>query len=102
MLRVDVEVCRGFIESGLVDATVEGGGEYIPIRELDQLRRIVSLYRDLGVNREGIEIILEMRDRLVALNEELDRLKRQLDTRRSGSAQGMLKKLKKKGLYFEQ
>jgi MerR family transcriptional regulator/heat shock protein HspR len=102
MLNIEVQVCRGFIDSGLVEVTVEGEEEYIPTRELAKLRRIVSLYRDLGVNREGIEIILEMRDRLVALNDELNRLKRQLETKKPGSARGRLKILKKKGLYFEQ
>ena len=102
MFRIDLDVCREFIESGLIEVTVQFDEEYIATQELGKVQRIVSLYRDLGVNREGIEIILAMKDKLAALNDELNKLKQQLETRETKAIYGRMKALKKKGLYLEQ
>ena len=99
--RIDLDVCRELIESGLIEVTVQVDGEYIATQELGKVQRIASLYRDLGVNREGIEIILTMRDQLAALNDELDKLKQQLAMRETKPIHRKIKALKKKGLYFE-
>ena len=102
VFRIDLDVCREFIDSGLIEVTVQIDGEYIAPRELGKVQRIFSLYRDLGVNREGIEIILTMRDRLAALNDELNKLKQQLEKRETKPTYRRMKALKKKGLYLEQ
>ena len=46
MFRIDLDVCREFIESGLIEVTVQFDEEYIATQELGKVQRIVSLYRD--------------------------------------------------------
>jgi hypothetical protein len=46
----------------------------ISVDELDELRVARRLLDDLGVNPEGVEVILHMRRRQIALQRELDEL----------------------------
>lgn len=45
--------------------------EYIREEELDKLERIIRLYRDLGVNSPGIDIILRLRSKLEELQKRI-------------------------------
>lgn len=64
-----------FVEYGLLEPSAGSGpGALFPASAVDRLRRIVRLRCDLGVNLAGIAVILEMRERLVSLQEELARL----------------------------
>lgn len=46
------------------------------IRRLEQ---ILTLTRDLGINLAGVEVILQLRDRLAALERDLERITAELD-----------------------
>lgn len=46
------------------------------IRRLEQ---ILTLTRDLGINLSGVEVILQLRDRLAALERDLERITAELD-----------------------
>lgn len=46
------------------------------IRRLEQ---ILTLTRDLGINLAGVEVILQLRDRLAALEGDLERITAELD-----------------------
>jgi hypothetical protein len=63
---LEPQVVRHCVQVGLVDETLTED-------ELIELRRVRRLI-DLGVNLEGVEIILRMRRRIVALQEDLTRL----------------------------
>lgn len=64
-----------FVDYGLLEPLAGAGpGALFPASAVERLRRIVRLKCDLGVNLAGIAVILEMRERIVCLQEELDRL----------------------------
>jgi hypothetical protein len=66
-----------FIQYGLIEpAAAEVPHALFPISCVERLRRIVRLRRDLGVNLEGVAVILEMRQRMEELQKELDRMRR--------------------------
>src|SRR5512134_580610 len=44
-----------------------------------RLEQILTLTRDLGVNLAGVEVVLQLRDRLAALERDLERLTAELD-----------------------
>lgn len=71
------ELVEKFIDYGLVEpATAAGSQPLFHVSSVERLRRIMRLRRDLGVNMEGVAVILEMRDRMKNLQKELDRLRR--------------------------
>lgn len=74
---VHPELVEKFVSYGLIEAVEECGGRPLFARAaVERLRSIVRLRRDLGVNLAGIAVILEMKDRIRALEEELERLRR--------------------------
>ncbi len=74
---VHPELVEKFVSYGLIEAAAECGGRPLFARSaVERLRSIIRLRRDLGVNLPGIAVILEMRDRIRALEEELERLRR--------------------------
>ncbi len=50
--------------------------------DLERLRVIGRLVDDLGVNLAGVEVILNMRERMLELRAELERLRRELEAQR--------------------
>jgi DNA-binding transcriptional MerR regulator len=75
--HLEVQVLRQLSESGAIPGMLVVGEE---ARYSDEdillLRRARRLYEDLGVNLEGIEIILRLLVRLDALQSELDNYKK--------------------------
>lgn len=59
---------REFIDLGLLAEAETPGSIH---GEADQLARLARLHHDLGMNKEAIDIIVAMRQRLVALQEAL-------------------------------
>jgi MerR family transcriptional regulator/heat shock protein HspR len=75
--HLDIPTIRQLQEEGLVQGVVVAGEG---IRYSDQdvaiLRRIRRLQEDLGINLEGVEVILRLLDDLQALQSELIRHRR--------------------------
>ncbi len=99
--RIDIEVCRRFAEFGLIRIVEEGNTPYVDREEIATLQHAVSLYLDLGVNSEGIEVILSMREQIVQLQDEVDRLTRKLERMEREFQQENVDRPRKRGLFFE-
>ena len=69
---------RYYEEIGLVERRGDAGRTYTEA-DLERLRTIRRLVDDLGVNLAGAEVILNMRERMLQLHAELERLRRQFD-----------------------
>ncbi len=75
--RLEVQVLRQLSESGVIPGMLVVGEEvHYSDEDILLLRRARRLYEDLGVNLEGIEIILRLLVRLDALQRELDNYKK--------------------------
>ena len=75
--RYDVhpQTLRLYERSGLLrPARSRGNTRYYTGADLERLALILSLSRDLGVNLAGIEVVLNMRERLERLQAEVDSL----------------------------
>ena len=77
--NVNKNVLEEFAQDGIIEIHVVKQEPCILTDELDKYERIIRLYRDLGVNKEGIEIIMEMREKLDRLQNEVQYLKRQME-----------------------
>lgn len=75
--HLDIEVVRRLQAVGLIEGFEMVGGErrYYE-EEVEQLRRIRRLRRDLGVNLAGVEVILRLCSRVEALQRELEQYRR--------------------------
>lgn len=57
--------------------------------DIEKLRFILTLTRDMGVNLAGVEIILKMRDQINELQNNMEQLVKYInDTKKSGTATG--------------
>ncbi len=98
---IDFEVCRQFADFGIVTTIVEDNTLYIEPEDVPTLRQAVSLYRDLGVNNEGIDVILMMRQRIIQLQEEVEQLTRRAEQLEKEYFQKNVEQARKQGLFFE-
>jgi DNA-binding transcriptional MerR regulator len=61
-------------EEGLITLAAAQDGKALPSDQLDRLEMIVRLQHDLGVNLPGIDVILEMRRRMIRMRYEVDEI----------------------------
>jgi chaperone modulatory protein CbpM len=76
--QVDHTVVFEVADRGLVELTKRPDDYYLPEKAVAQLERILRLHTDLGINMPGIETIMHMRQRMIAMHEELEELRRQV------------------------
>ncbi len=80
------DICKIYdVENGFINEIVEyelitpvktDSDLFIEEDELPVLEKIINLHYDLGVNLEGIEIIMNLLDKIDILNEEINKLQR--------------------------
>ncbi|MDA3811255.1 MAG: hypothetical protein PF518_13110 [Spirochaetaceae bacterium] len=81
--HIEISILKDFAEGELINIRIKDQIECVLSEDLEQIKRIIDLYKGLGVNKEGIEIILSMRDQILAMDEEMTILKLKLDYRRT-------------------
>ena len=70
---------EGLVELGLIEPDDRTGGHMLfNVACITRLRMIERLRRDVGINLSGIAAILDLLDRLTALQRENERLRNQL------------------------
>ena len=83
--RLELPIIRHLVDVGIISG-IEVVGEAqrcYGAADLALLRRVRRLYRDLGVNLEGIEIILRQNARIETLQRELFRYQAQTEQQTS-------------------
>lgn len=78
--HIDLEIVRGFSEFGLCPTVIFNGELGIEAEHLDRLEEIITLHQALGINKEGIDVILELRDKVSSLQDEVEALQSEVDT----------------------
>ncbi len=99
--NVEIEIVRDFAEFGLYQTLVCDGEIGIEIANFDRLWKIISLYQSLGVNKEGIEIILELREKISDLQEQIDSLQNKTEKLRYDLFKEGPEELSVRGLLIE-
>ncbi len=66
-LGVHPQAIRLYEREGLITSVRTEGERYYSGQQIERLRVIVRLRQELGVNLAGIEVILNLRDRLLEL-----------------------------------
>jgi MerR family transcriptional regulator/heat shock protein HspR len=73
------QTLRRYEEIGLIKPARASGRRLYSSRDLERLRRINRLVNDLGVNLAGVEVILNMSERMEYLQEEMDRMQAEFE-----------------------
>lgn len=76
--QVTTKLVYEFADFGLIEVEQVETKPCIVANHLDQCERAIRLHRDLGVNKEGIEIILEMREKHAEMQKELLKLRHKI------------------------
>ncbi len=78
ILNIHPQTLRQYEREGLIKPSrTEGKMRLYSQRDIDRLKLILSLVRDLGVNLAGVEIILQLKEEIEELQKEIEALKRQ-------------------------
>jgi len=80
ILGVHPQTLRLYEREGLVEPQRSGGKiRLYSERDIDRVRFIMRLTTDLGVNLAGAEAIMNMRERMLRMHQEMDQLRRQME-----------------------
>ncbi len=78
ILNIHPQTLRQYEREGLIKPNrTEGKMRLYSQRDIDRLKLILSLVRDLGVNLAGVEIILQLKEEIEELQKEVENLKKQ-------------------------
>jgi MerR family transcriptional regulator/heat shock protein HspR len=80
MFHIHPQTLRLYEKEGLIRPQRVGGARRYSAEDIERIRVIMNLTRDLGVNRAGVDIILRMRQRLEALHQEMNEMMDHLET----------------------
>jgi hypothetical protein len=99
--HIEISLLKDFANGELINIRIEDQTECVLSEDLEQIKRIIDLYKGLGVNKEGIEIIMSMRDQIIAMDEENTLLKLKLEARKKECRYRFLELPLQKGLLLD-
>jgi hypothetical protein len=69
--RVDPSFIAAMQEGGLIEIIVSGQNSFLLAEQIPELEKYTRWYYEMGINREGIEVIRQLLQRISNLQEEL-------------------------------
>ena len=80
MFNIHPQTLRIYEKEGLLHPRRVGGARLYSREDLERIRMILNLTKELGVNRAGVDIILRMRRRFEALQREMEDMMEYLES----------------------
>jgi len=78
LMNIHPQTLRQYEREGLLKPSrTQGRMRLYSQRDLDRLKVILTLARDMGVNLAGIDIILQLKEQIQELQKEIEELKAQ-------------------------
>lgn len=74
MFHIHPQTLRLYEREGLLHPQRVGGARLYSREDVERIRMILNLTKELGVNRAGVDIILRMRRRFEALQIEMEQM----------------------------
>jgi len=79
MLSIHPQTLRLYEREGLIKPSrTDGNTRLYSHRDVEKLRLILRLTRELGVNLAGVEVILGMREKMKEMQEQIEGLKKEM------------------------
>ncbi len=79
MFSVHPQTLRLYEREGLLQPQRVGGARLYSQEDIERIRMILGLTKELGVNKAGVDIILRMRRRLDIMHKEMDEMMEYLE-----------------------
>ncbi|MBN2443569.1 MAG: hypothetical protein JXJ04_19575 [Spirochaetales bacterium] len=98
---IESDFVRELIGFGIIEVHKQENFEYVNPETIDVLKMAKRLYFDLGVNKEGIDIILSMRHQILDLQEEVEGLHNKVDQLTNEQKYRNLEMIIDQGLLFD-
>ncbi len=100
-LNIHPQTLRQYEREGLVTPSRTGGKMRLySQRDIDRINMILRLTRDLGVNLAGVDIILQFKDQIDQMEQEIEDLKVELSKhQREGRVAPQHSLVKKRNIY---
>lgn len=77
--EVEISFIRSLEEYGLVETIIVNETLCVPGNELSKLEQIVRLHRELNINSEGIDVVINLLQRIEKMQNEITALRNKLD-----------------------
>jgi MerR family transcriptional regulator/heat shock protein HspR len=74
MFNIHPQTLRLYEREGLLNPRRVSGARLYSQEDLERIRMIINLTKELGVNRAGVDIILRMRRKFEALHREMEEM----------------------------
>ncbi|KYJ87599.1 heat shock protein transcriptional repressor HspR [Sulfurovum riftiae] len=100
MLNIHPQTLRQYEREGLVEPSrTQGRMRLYSQRDIDRMKLILRLTRQMGVNLAGVDIVLQLKEQIDQMQKEIDQLREELSkVNRNGSVH-MSKALVTKNAY---
>jgi len=107
MLNIHPQTLRQYERDGLIEpARTEGRMRLYSQRDIDRMKMILRLTRDMGVNLAGVDVILRLKEQMDKMEKEIEYLREELSrANRNGSvptSKAVVKKSRYDLIIFEQ
>jgi len=100
ILNIHPQTLRQYEREGLVEpGRTDGKVRLYSQRDIDRIKSILRLTRELGVNLAGVDIILRLKDRIEELEIDVDGLNRQVTEFKSKKEVASSRSLVKKSSF---
>lgn len=76
--QIEFSFITSLQDFGLIEVAQTPEATNIPVSELKKLEQFVSLYYDLDINLEGIDVITQLLDKIKQMQQEITGLKNRL------------------------
>jgi len=79
MLDIHPQTLRQYEREGLVEPSrTQGRMRLYSQRDIDRMKLILRLTRQMGVNLAGVDIVLQLKEQIDTMQEEIDQLRTEL------------------------
>lgn len=76
--QIEINLIHDLEEFGLIETIVHQEQKYVDKNQLFHIEKIIRLHNDLNINKEGIEIILNLQEKENQLLAEIKHLRNRL------------------------